>query len=167
MSVVACRILDNGYEIAADSIGTRGWTQSRGANKKLSKLTEANNLVIGGSGLVEEVSLFTLYCQTRQPAAADYSSIVSFVSEYSDWKRKKIDKPLDGTTEYLFGIDGKVFHIYSYEVIEITKYEAIGAGMDFALAALWLGKTAEEAVGCAIELSTFCEGPVRVIRKTK
>lgn len=37
--------------------------------------------------------------------------------------------------------------------------------MDFALAALHLGHTAEEAVEVATELSIYCEKPVQVIRR--
>jgi len=37
--------------------------------------------------------------------------------------------------------------------------------MDFALAALHLGHTAEEAVATSIELSIYCEAPIQVIKK--
>ena len=43
---------------------------------------------------------------------------------------------------------------------------AIGAGMSYALAALYLGHSAERAVETAIELSTMCEAPIIVIEKT-
>jgi hypothetical protein len=38
--------------------------------------------------------------------------------------------------------------------------------MSYALAALYLGHSAEEAVETAIELSTMCEEPILVIEKT-
>ena len=45
----------------------------------------------------------------------------------------------------------------------VADFEAIGAGMDFALAALYLGHSVTEAVETAIELSVYCENPVQVL----
>lgn len=38
---------------------------------------------------------------------------------------------------------------------------AIGSGAKFALGAMWAGRTAEEAVRCAIDCDPICSGPVR------
>ena len=45
-------------------------------------------------------------------------------------------------------------------VNEINEYAAIGAGEDFALAALYLGHSAKEAVKTACELSAFVAEPI-------
>jgi ATP-dependent protease HslVU (ClpYQ) peptidase subunit len=58
---------------------------------------------------------------------------------------------------------GKAFFLGGYFVREINDYYAIGAGMDYALAALYLGASVEKAIKTACELSIFCEGPVNVI----
>ena len=42
----------------------------------------------------------------------------------------------------------------------IITYEAIGAGLDYALAALYLGHTVEDSVKTACELSVYCEQPI-------
>lgn len=55
----------------------------------------------------------------------------------------------------------KAFWLSGTFVKEIKKYQAIGAGMDFALAALHLGHSAKEACEIACELSVFCEKPVK------
>jgi hypothetical protein len=87
--------------------------------------------------------------------------MLEFLSEFSDWKNKKIGKSsIDNS--YLIGYEGKVFSIEGWLVQEIVNYEAIGRGMDFALAAFYLGHSAEKAVETAIELSVFCEGPVQL-----
>lgn len=165
MSVVACRITENGYEIAADSITVRGWTQTRGQNAKLVKLFETNGMIIGGVGMAEELSLFRLFVETRRPGAPTNYAILEFISEFSEWKEKRI-----GTAgvenAYLFGFENKVFTIEGWLVAEVSKYEAIGAGMDYALSALYLGHSARRAVEVAIELSVFCESPVIEFSKT-
>ena len=166
MSVVACKILPNGYEIASDSISVRAWTQSKGENTKFSKLFEINDIVIGSVGYAEESSLLQIFCSTRKPSDATESAILEFMSEFSSWKKGKAEKSgLDNA--YLVGFDGKVFSINGWFIQEVLKYEAIGAGMSFALAALYLNNSAHDAVKVACELSIFCEEPIKVISKTR
>ena len=62
MSVVACRVTKEGYEIAADSITVRGHTQTRGQNTSHSKLFEVNDLVVGAVGSAEESSYCVCSC---------------------------------------------------------------------------------------------------------
>ncbi len=163
MSIVACRILEDGYEIAADSISVRGSTQTKN-NINRSKLVEVNNMVIGSVGLAEESGLLQIFAKTHQPPAATEEGILEFWNEFSAWKKKRTDR---GAIEnsYFIGIDGVVFYIEHWLIASVSSYEAIGAGMDFALAALYLGHTAEEAVETAIELSIYCEPPIQVITK--
>ncbi len=163
MSVVACKITKDGYEIAADSISVRGFTQTKN-NTNRSKLIEVNNMVIGSVGAAEESSLLRIFAKTHQPAAATEEGILELWSEFSDWKKKRTDK--NGIENaYFLGFDGVVFYIHHWLITSVTTYQAIGAGMDFALAALHLGHSAEEAIETAIELSIFCEAPVQVIKK--
>ena len=165
MSVVACKILPDGYEIASDSISVRAWTQSKGENTKFSKLFEENDLVIGSVGYAEESSMLQIYCRTRKPTAATESALLEFMSEFSGWKKDKVGKSgLDNA--YLVGFREKVFSINGWFIQEVIKYEAIGAGMDYALAALYLERSAFDAVKVACELSIFCEEPIQVISKS-
>ena len=165
MSVVACRILPNGFEIASDSITVRWATQSKGENTKFSKLFEINGLVIGSVGSAEEASLLQMYCKTRQPASSNEQDLLEFMSEFANWKKTKVSKS-DITNHYLVGFEGKVFSIAGWFIQEVLTYEAIGAGMDYALAALYLENSAHDAVKVACELSIFCEEPIQVISKT-
>jgi ATP-dependent protease HslVU (ClpYQ) peptidase subunit len=164
MSIVVCKITDTGYDLAADSITVRGYTQAKGQNINLSKLFEVNGLAVGTCGEAEEGSLFRLFAVTRKPAAPTESAVLEYLSEFSDWKNNKTGNA-DLENSYIIGFDGHAFAIERWLISEITQYEAIGAGMDFALAALYLGASAERAVEVAIELSIFCEAPVRVIHR--
>ena len=164
MSIVACKITEDGYEIAADSISVRGSTQTKN-NTNRSKLVEVNNMVIGSVGLAEESSLLQIFAKTHQPASATEEGMLEFWSEFSTWKKKRTDH---GSIEnaYFIGLDGVVFYLHEWLIASVVSYEAIGAGMDFALAALHLGHSAEDAVETAIELSVYCEAPIQVIKKT-
>jgi hypothetical protein len=164
MSVVACKILENGYEMASDSICVCGWTQSRGENQNFSKLFEVNNIVIGGVGKAQDNSLMQLFLQTHGISNPDEKSILEFIAEFSLWKKEKTDDAFI-ENEYLIGYQGKVFQIHKWMISEVKTYTAIGAGMDFALASLYLGHSTKKAVETAIELSIYCENPIITIKK--
>ena len=163
MSIVACRILEDGYEIAADSISVRGSTQTKN-NINRSKLVEVNNMVIGSVGFAEESSLLQLFAKTHQPSGATEEGMLEFWNEFSEWKKKRTDRS-NIENSYFIGVDGIVFYISHWLIASVSSYEAIGAGMDFALAALHLGHDAEAAVATAIELSIYCEAPIQMIKK--
>lgn len=159
MSVVCCRILENGIEMASDSISVMGYTQSKGDNIKTAKLVKIGSIVIGGIGYAEENVLMQLFCKTHQPESPAVDDVVVFLSEFADWKNKRIDDHSIGNS-YIMAFKGKAFMTDGYLVQEITKHAAIGAGQDFALATLHLGHSAVESVETACELSIYCELPV-------
>jgi len=166
MSVIACKITERGYEIAADSILVRGYTQSTGQNIHAAKLFESNGMVIGTVGELEEESLFRLFCATRFPNAATEHALLEFLADFSDWKKARLDNP-GIENRYIIGFGGKAFSIERWSVSEIAEYNAIGAGADYALTALHLGHSVEEAVQAAIDLCIYCEPPIIVIRKER
>ena len=165
MSVVACRVSPNSFEIASDSISVRGFTQTRGQTSTHSKLYETNDVVVGSVGSAEENSMFRLFVETHRPAQANEHSMLEFMAEFSDWKKKRMDRS-SIENAYIIAFSGAVYTVESWHVERIKSYMAIGAGMDFALAALYLGTTAKRAVETAIELSILCEAPILVIEKS-
>jgi ATP-dependent protease HslVU (ClpYQ) peptidase subunit len=166
MSVVACKILENGYEISADSILVFGSTQEKGEVRKFSKLFEANEVVVGGVGEAEELSLLQLFISTAKPYEETERAVLEFISSFNTWKKERTGSALTDANEYLLGFRGKSFNICGWNVNQITKFHAIGAGMNFALAALHLGHDTRSAVEVATELSIYCEKPIITIRKT-
>jgi len=159
MSIVCCKIDDGIIEIASDSITVRGYTQSKGKEGGVSKLLNVNGMFIGGVGTCEETSLLQIFSQTRKPKAATEDDMLIFISEFADWKNKKTTTyKLENS--YMFVYGGKAFMVEGFYISEIKTFQAIGAGMDFALAALFLGESAEKAVETACELSIYCELPV-------
>ena len=163
MSVVACKVTESGYEIAADSISVRAYTQRKGDNTSASKLFEENGVIVGAVGTCEETSLLRLFLRTHGIADSTEIAILEFLSEFADWKNKRIDKK-GIENAYIIGIGPRAFHANGWFIEDIKTFEAIGAGMEYALAAMHMGHSPEEAVETAIELSIYCEGPVKAIR---
>ena len=58
---------------------------------------------------------------------------------------------------------GKAWWIQDLFIEEIKNYAAIGAGRDYALAALYLGNSVSMAVEAACELNVYCKRPVKII----
>ena len=160
MSVVACKVYKDKIDIASDSIVVWYNTQSKGDNKEWSKLWQGNGLTVGCVGYCEEGSLFQLYCTTRKPKAATVDALTEFMVEFAEWKKAKTKEfKLDNANIIVFG--DRAFTTDSFFINEITKYDAIGAGMDYALSALYLGHDVEKAVEEACELSIYCEKPIK------
>ncbi len=159
MSVVAVKITKDKISIAADSITVWGATQWKGDATKATKLFKVNEMIVGAGGSCEEATLFQLFLQTTKPARTDELAILDLLSQFSTWKNNKIAKP-DLVNHYILIYKKKVFIIVGWDVDIVTKYYALGAGMDFALAALYLGHSPKKAVKVATELSIYCEAPI-------
>lgn len=166
MSVIACKVHPDRIELAADSILVSGWSQR--TDGKWTKLAKVRDVVVGSSGLASEAGLMQLFLQTTRPKFADVESVLAFMGEFASWKQKRVN---DATlhNQFILAFDGKAFVTQEYFVDEIVNYYAIGAGEDFATAALHLGRSAAAAVETAVALSVFCEDPIvtQTIRKAR
>ena len=163
MSVVAVKVTNKKIIIGADSIIAYGWTQEK---DKLAKLEEVNGMIIGSVGIAQEGALFRVFCRTRKPRSADVESIVDFMSDFQDWLKNKTDESNIENT-YILVFDKKVFNIEGFYVKEVTDYTAIGAGMDFALSALYLGNSVKDSIKAACHLSVYCEEPINIFEVEK
>jgi len=163
MSVVAVRVTKKKITIGADSILVSGWTQEK---DKLAKLNKANGMIIGDVGDAEEGALFLLFCKTRKPREASVDAIVEFMSEFQDWMNNKTGES-KLSNQYILIIEKKAFMIEGFFIKEVTDYTAIGAGMDFALSALYLGKSVKDSIKAACHLSVYCEEPINIIEVEK
>lgn len=163
MSVVAVKVTKNKITIGADSILVYGNTQEK---DKFAKLNEVNGMIIGDVGDAQEGALFLIFCKTRKPREASVEALVEFMSDFQDWLGKKIDN----TTlenQYIIVLEKKAFMLEGFFIKEITDYTAIGAGMDYALAALYLGNSVKESIKAACHLSIYCEEPINLFSVDK
>lgn len=159
MSVVCARVYDNRIEVAADSIIVHGWAKD--TKTGFSKLMPVNGMIIGACGSCDELSFMFHFCKTHQPESPTERDVLSFFVEFSAWKREKYGSSgIDNT--YILVFQGKVFRIEGFFVMEVREHTAIGAGEDFAKAALFLGHSPEDAVRVACELSCFVAEPIIV-----
>jgi len=163
MSVVAVKVTDKKITIGADSIIVNGWTQEK---DKAAKLFQVNDMVVGDVGDAQEGGLFQLFCKTRKPREASTDAMLEFLSEFQDWMRSKIDVS-ELNNQYILIFQKKAFLMEKFYIKEIKDYMAIGAGMDFALSALYLGNSVEESIKAACHLSVYCEEPINIIEIKK
>lgn len=158
MSVVTVKVYDNRIEMAADSILVCGDRKETYFNKH-AKMKSINGMLIGTSGTAEEEGLMWLYAQNHRPLSSSEKDILEFFVEFVTWKQGKSSNSTLGN-HYLLAYKGKVFLIENFLVLEVDNFAAIGAGSDYALAALYLGKTPVEAVQVACELSCYVSEPI-------
>lgn len=163
MSVVAVKVSKNKITIGADSILVSGWTQEK---DKLAKLNEINGMIIGDVGDAQEGALFLIYCKTRKPREASVEALVEFMSEFQDWMSNKIDET-KLNNQYIIVLDKKAFMMEGFFIKEVTDYTAIGAGMDYALSALYLGNSVNDSIKAACHLSIYCEEPINIMEVEK
>ena len=159
MSVVAAKIYEDKIVIAADSICVRGWSKMNSAEKKHTKLFRYQDLVIGGVGKSEEISLFQRYMKSHMIKEMTEDCILDYIIEFKKWK-----KDLCGNDEienqYIIASKGKCFSTNGYFVFGVNDYYAIGAGDDFARGAMYMGASPEEAVKAACDLCVYVSEPI-------
>lgn len=156
MSVVAARVYEGKVVMAADSIIIKG---SSKRNTNFSKIAEINDMIVGGCGSAEEMSLMWHYMQTHKPSSPSEKDVLAFIVEFSKWKNDLIGK-CDIENSYLLIYQGHLFESECMFVHEVHDYVAIGAGEDFASAALYLGHTPKGAVEVACALSCYVCEPI-------
>lgn len=156
MSVVAAKVYNKEIVIAADSILIKGGSKR---NANFSKIAEINDMIVGGTGTAQEISMMWHYMQTHKPASATEKDVLTFIIEFSQWKSSMAaGSNIENT--YLLIYNGHLFEIECMFVHEITDYIAVGAGADFATAALYLGHSPKEAVEVACNLSCYVCEPI-------
>lgn len=155
MSVIAVKVHEDRLEVAADSIVVKGYSKR---TDQLSKLVEVNNMIIGGVGTAEDNSLMFRYAQTHRPASSTEQDVLAFIAEFSIWKKDYGSATISNA--YIILYDGKAWCVEGMLVYEIKTFDAIGAGCDFAAAALFLQHDAVEAVRVACHLSCYVAEPI-------
>lgn len=156
MSVVAAKVYEKEIIMAADSILVKGWSKR---NSNFAKIAEINDMIVGGTGSAQEMSMMWHYMQTHKPASATEKDVLTFIIEFSKWKGD-MGGGSNLENAYLLAYKEHLFEIEYMFVHEILDYVAIGAGEDFASAALYLGHSPQEAVKVACDLSCYVCEPI-------
>lgn len=155
MSVIAAKVTDKEITIAADSIVTKGTLK----RTNFAKLHKINNMIAGGCGNAEELSIFFEYLAEHKPESATKKQVRRFLQRFSEYKSDYTNEP-DIENCYLIVFEGHLFETDGMFVQEITNYTAIGEGEAYALAALHLGHSCVEAVKTSCDLCCFTSEPI-------
>ncbi len=162
MSVVATRVTDKEIVIAADSYRGRDWVGTQDKDKEAKIFRADHGMIVGTVGWTEEFALMKIFLRSHFPKDVTEDSVLEFMSEFHDWVRSKTGKnDYDLKNGWHFVYNGAAFTVDNgYDIRRISDFDAIGAGAVYALTALHLGRSAEEAVEIACQLSSYCEVPV-------
>lgn len=155
MSVIAAKVFPDYIEIASDSILIKD-----DLKKTNFKKIHTNQLITaGGCGSAEELCLFFTFIEEHEPRVATVSGILSYMKQFAKWK---FDYVNDDTINncYIIIYKGKLFEVDGMFVQEIKEHTAIGEGEAYALAALHLKHSIEEAVKTACDLSCYVSEPI-------
>lgn len=163
MSVIAARVTDKFIEVASDSIISKEELK----RTNFTKLIQVNDMIFGGCGSAEELSIFLDFVKEvptiQFPTTA---KIRDLMLEFAKVKELYTgDAKVDNA--YIIAIDGSLFEVDGMFVTQITDYTAIGQGESYALAALHLNHSVQEAVKVAADLCCFVAEPInyKYIRK--
>ncbi|MEL6157705.1 MAG: hypothetical protein AAFQ40_17250 [Cyanobacteria bacterium J06623_5] len=164
MTVIAARKTSDAITFAADTLITSGYLKSTSADIIHSKLFQHNDMAVGSSGDCFESTLMELFTRNHKPTDTDRLSVIDFLVEFREWVRKK-EAGYQPSNRFLIAFSNKLFFVCGgLEVYEVQEFEAIGAGADFARAAMHLGHTARESVEVACKLSLLCSEPINDLR---
>lgn len=159
MSVVVCKVHKDKIEMASDSIVVRGWTKLNNAQNKVVKMMKYNDMIIGGCGNADEISLFFHYMKTHTIEIMDEKNVLDFVIEFTRWKGD-LTNDNSFVNPYIIAYKGKAFAIEGMLVFPIEDYYTIGAGKDYASGALCMGATSTQAAKIACELCAMVSEPI-------
>lgn len=163
MTVIAARKYSDRIEFSADASTTSGSTKITDRTIQSSKLFHQNDLTIGLTGNVAEGSLLYIFSRNHKPSSSSLIGIIDFLFEFEGWVRSR-DSNFNICNHYLIAFEEKLFRSYSrFDVFEVSEFDAIGAGEDFAMTAMHLEKSPSEAVEIACNLSVWCSKPIKNI----
>ena len=164
MTVIAARKTPDAITFAADTLITTGYLKATSADIVHSKLFQHNDMAVGSSGDCFEAALMELFTRNHKPVDTNRLSVIDFLVEFREWVRKK-EGGYQPSNQFLIAFDAKLFYVCGgLEVYEVQEFEAIGAGADFARAAMHLGHSARESVEVACKLSLLCSEPITDLR---
>lgn len=160
MSVVAVKIYPKEIHLAADSFVSMSYDTQR--KDESVKIFQNEKMTVGGVGYAGDISFLRSFALTRHPSSPTEEAIVDYIVEFVEWARKKKNDYFL-QSDFIIVFKGEVFFISADLYIKNVKdFYAIGAGQDYATAALYLKHSAEEAVAIACDISIRCEKPVNL-----
>ena len=129
-----------------------------------SALLQGNTVTIGQTKIVKRPSDGAIIASTGSAA---------YGAAFRDWalagedRERQPKRPNEDSRAFIF-LDG-IVHTFETDngpaFEHRPSYFAVGSGMDFAIGAMWMGASAEEALKAAIEHDAYTRGPILVLRE--
>lgn len=157
ISVIAAKVYDDRIEIAADSIICNSEDTKRTNFKKLRCFKD---MIYGGCGDAEELTLFFRYVETHAiPQIASEADVQEYFYNFYTYK-EKYSQEFKSNNTYFIVINKQLFEIEGAFIKRVDDYAACGKGQPYALAALKLGHTVDEAVQVSADLCCYVSEPI-------
>lgn len=137
----------DGKKMAHDTLRTDGWGLKQ---YEPCKVMEGKDFLLGGAGDWASILKF-------QQRVAEMTATQILNLGYPDYKKDENDPSLLLVTRF-----GVFTHGASMWMRVSRPFHAIGSGRDYALMAMYLGKTAEEAVDLTREFDNDTGAPIIV-----
>lgn len=157
MSVIVAKFEDDGLVyIGADTQCSRESISLR--HSKIFR--DETGTIFSYVGAVEEGQMLRIYAEDHSIANPSVKAILEYFFAFSEWVEKYRGEWSAPLNEYLIGKDGHVFTVSDgFSVEEVHDYVAIGTGSAFALGALSVGASVEEALQAAARHDIYCGAP--------
>lgn len=171
MSIIATKVYPNKIIIGADSALTT--LTNMQTNEEEAKLCCVKGVVVGFTGISEHFTLFRYFLETVEADLTKVETFVDVMELYMGFcaMTKELDVPIRGTDESGFTgpadnihlvINKRAWNIMGYNITEITDYDAIGSGTQYALSLLDEGFTVAAAIRGAARRDIYCNLPAYI-----
>lgn len=138
--------------------------------KEYSKIVQVWDLYFGHSGELEDALVMKEFAKTNLPKDNRLCDIEEFVLKFyehckkRDANRKVWSGGRDRAVLFILVFKGKAFFVWDYLMYEIEEYDSIWSGMFYARTAMYLGKSAKDAVDVAKEFAGWVGGKTHEVK---
>jgi ATP-dependent protease HslVU (ClpYQ) peptidase subunit len=159
VTVIAGKIEEDKIVIGSDGQRTWGWQAKEVLQD--GKLIVLPDIIVGGAGYGSHNNHMAVYLTSHKPQSSEKRDILQFFVEFNQWCDKMI-KNFESQNCWLLAYDGRLTSVTYDLSVNYHDYWAVGSGWEYARTALHLGKTVEEAIEVACELTIFCAPPILI-----
>lgn len=163
MTVIAAKVEENHIVMSCDSQVSRGWHKKSTGYPV--KIIDGSDFIIGASGAAVLMPLLSAYSKNHQIGDGGADRIIEWCFEFLEFCKKKTDS-WNQEGQLILAHGSGLFVIEQWLPLKIDDFCAVGSGFQYAEAAMYLGKTTEEAVDVAIHMDYGCGGDT-VTKKIK
>ena len=173
MSIIACRVTPEKIYLAADTQLTRG--QDKRWGLKYKKMRKVAGLVICSVGTCSESDLFCKYIEEnefpycKKDIPIFMADFYAYKEDFHEKMKTKDDEDISDCT-FLIVFKNNVYQVADLFVAKVKDFIAIGSGECYAIGAMEMGASVQEAVGVTCKYVCACGLPVQYMeieRKAK